>query len=278
MVHGVVLVQSGDSRQLQRCGDRRVNKLLWIACNLLVACGRLDFDVRDQSAITEVALIRAGDGHRVTELCSEARLDVATLYAPAPGGIAVAAEVTGAPAYVRFQVNDGYYDAYDAPWQSAERTDYDAHLVVGYNRITVTAFDEYDVPSAPAIRELYLDAPIDTRVMWVTKVELIDNYNGNVLVEVRDVPIAMADLASSMGEIDIRITPQPTIVGSVATTVSGPVQHTFVDGWPVYTAFGPRGGFAPRPGAYTVTATPYELGATAGHSGAPRTVTFEIVP
>ncbi|MCS4436001.1 Ig-like domain-containing protein [Aquiflexum gelatinilyticum] len=82
--------------------------------------------------------------------------------------------------------------------------------------------------------------------------------------------------------LNIRANTNPSVVGSVFITISGPVSRTITENVAPYALFGDRNGdYNGRnlpSGNYTLTATPYSQTNRGGTAGATTTIQFSIVP
>jgi uncharacterized protein YjdB len=82
--------------------------------------------------------------------------------------------------------------------------------------------------------------------------------------------------------LNIRANTNPSVIGSVFFTLSGPVNRTITENVAPYALFGDNNGnYSGRPlpaGNYTLTATPYSQSNRRGTAGATTTIQFSIVP
>jgi len=253
-----------------------------VAC-LLVACGRVDFDVVDEIApltVTKLELYDHTTNQPIADVTNGAPFDISAY----PSGVALVATVAGTPGSVEFLRGTARSVENSAPFASGSDNnnsdvDRDDMLVVGKTPIKVTAFELAETggmkgPTTAITLELTLrlDAP-----PAIARVGIIDDGNSSFL-EVKDGAIVSIANANLPARADMRVDTTPGFGGSVEIGGVGPWSSRGMDNFPTYTAMGEGLAFAPTPGNYTITARAFTLGNGLGEGGATTSVTFQIVP
>lgn len=266
----------------------------WLA--LVAGCGRVGFtlttdgdagtDGTDDGPIAPLTVTRVtlreavAGGIELGVVTSGSTFDITPVIA---SGVTLVAEVAGEADHIDFLVNGAFADERVVPYYSNGDTNgipkRDLKLRVGPNSVVFTAYDDQGTPGPTLQLDFTLALDVSTP-MTITSVNLIDDATGsNVLATLTgNDAIPLANLSTPSGLIDARVYTMPEHIGSVLTTITGSLSHTYSDNWAFYSSWGDDAGWAPAVGTYQLAFTPYPLGEAIGSADMTRLYTLTITP